>query len=80
MRLATSSIASMPKADAAMKPIFCATASCRPTGWPHWTRSADHSRAIFVAHFAVARQMAGSASRPVFSVVRAILRPRPRAR
>ena len=24
----------------AMNAIFCATASCLPTGWPHWTRSA----------------------------------------
>ena len=60
-----------------MKAIFWATASCLPTGWPHWTRSAAHSRATLVAHLATPTQMAGSASRPVFSVVRAIFRPSP---
>ena len=65
----------MPNDVAAMNAIFCATASCLPTGWPHWTRSADHSRAIFVASFAVPRQIAGSARRPVFSVVSAIFSP-----
>ena len=76
-RLATSSIASSPNALAAMKASFCATASCSPTGLPHWTRSAENSRAVFVAHFAVPTQIAGSASRPVLSVVSAILRPWP---
>ena len=74
-RLATSSMASRPKALAAMKAIFWATASCLPTGWPHWTRSARHSRAIFVAHLLTPTQIAGSARRPVFSVVSAIFRP-----
>ncbi len=60
-----------------MNAIFCATASCLPTGWPHWTRSDAHSRAIFVAHLALPAQMAGSARRPVLSVERAILRPWP---
>ncbi len=73
----TSSIASRPNALAAMKAIFCATASCLPTGTPHWMRSLDHSRAILVAHFALPVQMAGSARRPVLSVERAILRPWP---
>ena len=60
-----------------MKAIFCATASCLPTGLPHCTRSFDHSRATFVAHLETPRQIAGSASRPVLRVVRAILRPMP---
>ena len=60
-----------------MNAIFCATASCRPTGWPHCTRSEANSRAVFVAHFAVPRQIAGSARRPVLSVVRAIFSPWP---
>ena len=76
-RLETSSIASRPNALPAMKAIFCATASCLPTGWPHWTRSAAHSRAILVAHLALPTQIAGSARRPVFSVERAIFRPWP---
>ena len=60
-----------------MNAFFCATASCLPTGRPHWTRSVDHSRAILVAHLAWPTQIAGSASRPVFSVERAILSPQP---
>ena len=76
-RLETSSIASRPNAVAAMKAIFCATASCWPTGLPHCTRSLDHSRAILVDSLATPRQIAGSARRPVLSVVRAILRPWP---
>ena len=60
-----------------MKAIFCATASCSPTGWPHCTRSAANSRATLVAHLATPTQIAGSASRPVLSVVSAILRPWP---
>ena len=60
-----------------MNAFFCATASCLPTGRPHWTRSLDHSRAIFVAHLAWPTQIAGSARRPVFRVDRAILRPQP---
>ena len=60
-----------------MNEIFLATASCSPTGRPHCTRSADHSRAIFSASFPAAAQLAGSDSRPVFSVVRAIFRPWP---
>jgi hypothetical protein len=55
-----------------MNASFCATASCLPTGRPHWTRSADHSRAILVAHLDCPTQIAGSASRPVFSVESAI--------
>src|SRR6266487_3349351 len=47
------------------------------TGRPHWTRSRDHSLEIFSATFPAATQLAGSDSRPVFSVVRAILRPWP---
>ena len=76
-RLETSSMASRPKAVPAMKASFSATASCLPTGWPHWTRSAANSRATLVAHFDTPTQMAGSARRPVFSVVRAIFRPWP---
>ena len=60
-----------------MNAIFCATASCLPIGRPHWTRSFDHSRAIFVDHFAIPTQIAGSARRPVLSVVSAIFRPSP---
>ena len=67
-REATSSIASRPNADAAMNAFFCATASCLPIGRPHWTRSFDHSRAIFVAHLDWPTQIAGSARRPVFRV------------
>jgi hypothetical protein len=48
-----------------------------PIGWPHWTRSPDHSRATRVAHLAAPTQIAGNASRPVFSVVSAILSPWP---
>src|SRR5262249_30023000 len=62
-----------------MNEIFLATASCSPTGRPHCTRSRDHSLAIFNASFPAATQLAGSDSRPVFSVVRAILRPCPSA-
>ena len=60
-----------------MNAFFCATASCLPTGLPHWTRSVDHSRAIFVAHLDCPTQIAGSARRPVFSVDSAILSPQP---
>ena len=60
-----------------MNASFCATASCLPTGWPHCTRSLDHSRATLVAHLATPTQIAGSARRPVLSVVSAILRPWP---
>jgi hypothetical protein len=77
MRLATSSIASSPNALPAMNAIFCATASWRPTGWPHCTRSLDHSRATLTAHLHVPTQIAGSASRPVLSVVSATFRPMP---
>ena len=62
-----------------MNEIFLATASCSPTGRPHCTRSRDHSLAIFNASFPVAAQLAGSDSRPVFSVVSAIFRPWPSA-
>ena len=60
-----------------MNAIFWATASCLPIGRPHWTRSFDHSRATLVAHLACPTQIAGSARRPVFSVVSAIFRPSP---
>ena len=76
-RLATSSIASMPNVVPAMNAIFWATASCLPTGWPHCTRSIDHSRAIFMAALAAAMQIAGSARRPVLRVVSAIFKPWP---
>ena len=71
----SSSTASSPNAVAAMNATFWATASCRPIGRPHWTRSRDHSRAIRSAYLAPPAHIAGRASRPVFSVVRAILRP-----
>ncbi len=51
-----------------MNATFCATASCLPTGWPHWTRSAANSRATLVDHLPAPTQIAGSARRPVFSV------------
>ena len=60
-----------------MNEIFLATASCSPIGRPHCTRSRDHSRAIFSASLPAAAQLAGSASLPVFSVVKAIFRPWP---
>ena len=60
-----------------MKAIFSATAPCSPTGRPHCTRSADHSRAIFSDHLPAAAHMAGIDSRPALSVVSAILRPSP---
>jgi hypothetical protein len=49
-----------------------------PTGPPPpCSRSAAHSRATFVDHFATPAQIAGSASRPVFSVLSAIFSPCP---
>jgi hypothetical protein len=60
-----------------MNAIFLATASCSPTGRPHCTRSRDHSRANFSASFPAAAQLAGSDSRPVFSVASAIFGPCP---
>src|SRR5215469_16119497 len=60
-----------------MNAIFLETASCSPTGRPHCTRSLDHSLEIFSASFPAAAQLAGSDSRPVFSVVRAIFSPWP---
>ena len=62
---------------AAMNESFSATAAWAPIGRPHWTRSTDHSRAIFRHHFAAAVVVAGMDSRPVFSVVSAIRRPSP---
>ena len=76
-RLATSSIASSPKAVAAMNAIRCDTSSCSPIGLPHWTRWLANSRAIFVAHLLTPAQIAGNARRPVFSVARASLSPMP---
>ena len=76
-RLVTSSMASRPKAVAAMNAMRCATSSCSPIGLPHWTRSLANSRAIFVAHLQTPAQIAGSARRPVLSVARAILSPWP---
>ena len=73
----TSTTASSPNVLAAMNASFWATASCLPIAWPHWTRSPDHSRATRVAHLAAPAQIAGNASRPVFSVVSAILSPWP---
>ncbi|GAA3349967.1 hypothetical protein GCM10020358_74110 [Amorphoplanes nipponensis] len=62
---------------AAMKAIFWATASCWATGRPHCTRAADHSRATASDHLDAPTHIAGSDSRPVLSVVSAILRPLP---
>ena len=76
-RLATSSIASRPNALPAMNASFWATASCLPIRRPHCSRSLLHSRPIFVAHLAVPTQIAGSARRPVFSVLSAIFSPSP---
>ena len=42
----SSNTASSANVVAAMNAILVPTASCLPTGRPHWTRSADHSRAI----------------------------------
>jgi len=70
-------MASMAYVVAAMWLIFTARASCRPTGRPHWTRSADQPRATFRHHLDAATHIAGSDRRPVFSVVSAIFRPRP---
>jgi hypothetical protein len=42
-----------------MRPSICATASCLPTGAPHCSRSAAHSRATFTHHFALAAVVAG---------------------
>lgn len=74
---ARSTTASRAKVVAAMKEILAPTASCRATGLPHCSRTADHSRAIFRHHFPAPTHMAGSESRPVLSVVRAILSPAP---
>ena len=46
MSEARSDTASIAKMSAAMRPSFCAIASCLPIGWPHCTRSAAHRRAI----------------------------------
>ena len=73
----SSSTASSANVVAAMNEIFSATAPCCPTGRPHCTRSADHSRAIFRHHLPAAAHSAGIDSRPVLSVVSAILRPSP---
>ncbi len=62
-----------------MKAILAPTASCSPIGLPHWTRSADHSRAIFTAHLLPPAQIAGIDSRPVLRVVSAIFSPAPSA-
>ena len=73
----SSNTASSANVVAAMNAILVPTASCLPTGRPHWTRSADHSRAILSDHLPAPAQIAGIDSRPVLSVVRAILRPSP---
>ena len=60
-----------------MNAMRCAGSSCSPIGLPHWTRWLANSRAIFVAHLHTPAQMAGIAKRPVLSVARAILSPKP---
>ena len=70
-------MASSPNAVPASQASFCAIGSCLPMGLPHCVRSAAHSRAIFSEYLTADRQKAGSESRPVFRVVRAIRRPLP---
>ncbi len=77
--LASSTTASSPKAEPAMNAMCLATASWSPIRVPHWTRSFDHSRAIFSAHLASAAVIAGSDSRPRLRVSSAIFRPSPSA-
>ena len=60
-----------------MNAMCCATSSCSPIGLPHWMRWLANSRATLVAHLQTPAQIAGSARRPVLSVARAILSPRP---
>ena len=67
----------MAKVSAAIRPSFCATASCLPIGAPHCFRSAAQVRAISSERLAPAAQDAGSVSRPVFSVTSASFRPLP---
>jgi hypothetical protein len=43
---ARSETASIAKVSAAIRPILFAIASCLPTAWPHWTRSAAQRREI----------------------------------
>src|SRR5680860_1192996 len=68
----TSKTASRANVVAAIYASLVATASCRPTCWPHCTRSADHSRAILRASLPPPAQIAGIDSRPVLRVVNAI--------
>ncbi len=76
---ARSVTASIAKAVAAISAKSCAIASCLPTGWPHWTRSAAHWREIWTHRRATAEHEAGSVSRPVFNVTRASFKPLPSA-
>ena len=70
-----SATASMAKMSAAIRPIFCAIASCLPTGWPHCTRSAAQRREISRQRLPPATADAGRVSRPVLRVMSASLRP-----
>ena len=75
--MASAATDSMAKVVAAMSAMRWATASCLPTGRPHCTRSAAHSRAMFSATLALPTQMLGMERRPSLSVVSAIFRPLP---
>jgi len=60
-----------------MLAILCAMASCFPIGTPHCLRSFDQPRTISRQRLPMPAHVAGSVSRPVLSVMRAILRPFP---
>ena len=60
-----------------MSAIWCAIASCLPTGRPHCTRSLAQVRQISRQSLAVPTEPLGIDSRPSFKVVRAIFSPRP---
>ena len=61
----------------AISASLCAIASCFPISWPHCERAAAHFRETSRRTFAPPTTAAGSDSRPVLSVVSAILSPRP---
>ncbi len=73
----SSTSASMAKVSAAILPSFCAMASCRPTGRPHWTRLPAQSRSIAREPLPAMVQKAGRARRPVLRVMSASFRPLP---
>ena len=65
-------MASMANAVAAMRPSSCATAACLPTGAPHCSRSAAHSREIFT-HDRDAWLVAPDEARALAQGLRAVL-------